>query len=47
LSVMSDYRPSPDRRPFSGRNDYQGMIIKTFVKLNCSLYIIPLTLRIY
>ncbi|XP_070160360.1 intraflagellar transport protein 88 homolog [Polyergus mexicanus] len=25
LSVLSDHRPSPDRRPISGRNDYQGM----------------------
>ncbi|XP_050461871.1 intraflagellar transport protein 88 homolog isoform X2 [Cataglyphis hispanica] len=24
LSVLSDHRPSPDRRPISGRNDYQG-----------------------
>ncbi|KYM78210.1 Intraflagellar transport protein 88 like protein [Atta colombica] len=24
LSVMSDHRPSPDRRPISGRNDYQS-----------------------
>ncbi|EZA59408.1 intraflagellar transport protein 88 homolog isoform X2 [Ooceraea biroi] len=23
LSVLSDHRPSPDRRPISGRNDYQ------------------------
>ncbi|GAB1861738.1 Intraflagellar transport protein 88-like protein [Camponotus japonicus] len=24
LSVLSDHRPSPDRRPISGRTDYQG-----------------------
>ncbi|XP_011637194.1 intraflagellar transport protein 88 homolog [Pogonomyrmex barbatus] len=24
LSVLSDHRPSPDRRPISGRNEYQG-----------------------
>ncbi|KAL6435070.1 hypothetical protein ACFW04_005280 [Cataglyphis niger] len=24
LSVLSDHRPSPDRRPISGRNDFQG-----------------------
>ncbi|EFN77453.1 Intraflagellar transport protein 88-like protein [Harpegnathos saltator] len=25
LSVMSDHRPSPDRRPIADRNDYQGV----------------------
>lgn len=39
LSVMSDHRPSPDRRPISGRNDYQGTIVKTFVELNHFSYI--------
>jgi len=27
---VSDHRPSPDRRPISGRNDYQGTVIKNF-----------------